>query len=224
MHKRKKVLAVFMALMMTVFSFASCGASSSDEKSESTTAATGGKKDGKILVAYFSRVGNVENEDSVDAIASASVLVEDGEHKGNTQKIAEMIQEEVGGDLYLIKTRNPYPSDYSQVEDIGQQEGRENARPELVNPIEDISQYDTIYLGFPNWWYDAPMAIYSFLEQYDLSGKTIVPFNTSGGSGFSNSIDEIKKLEPEANVLEGLSVYQEDVADAQNQVREWINK
>lgn len=157
--------------------------------------------DANILIAYFSRVGNTDFPDGVDAITSASLLVKDGELYGNTQYIATLIQQQTDGELFLIQTEERYPADYDETDRQGQQENRDRVRPALASHVENMDEYDVIFLGFPNWYYDMPMAVYSFLEEYDLAGKTIVPFVTSGGSGFSNSIAEIQNIQPDAEVL-----------------------
>lgn len=103
------------------------------------------------------------------------------------------------------------------------QKHENNIRPELANHIANLDDYDTIFVGYPNWWYDMPMAMYSFFDEYDLSNKTIIPFNTSGGSAFSDTINTIKKLEPNANVIEGITIRAEDVESSQNEINEWLN-
>lgn len=138
--------------------------------------------------------------------------------------MARMIQAEVGGDLFLIETESTYPVSYDETIDVGQQEQREGARPALVSQVENLDQYDIVFLGFPNWWGDMPMAVYTFLEEYDLSGKTIVPFVTSGGSGFSGTQSTIADLEPLATVLDGLSVRDSAAANAQEDVTSWLSQ
>ena len=100
----------------------------------------------------------------------------------------------------------------------------DDARPELASQIENLDSYDTIFLGYPNWNSDLPMPMYTFLEEYDLGGKTIVPFTTHGGSGFSRTIQTIEELQPDASVIEdGLSISRNDVPDAQGEVQAWIS-
>lgn len=179
----------------------------------------------KILIAYFSRVGNTDFPDGVDAISSASLIVKNGELYGNTQYIATLIQRATGGDLFLIETEEKYPADYDATDRQGAKESKEKSRPKLASHIENMDEYDTVYLGFPNWYYGMPMAVYSFLEEYDLSGKTIIPFVTSGGSGFSNAISEIQNIQSDATVLsEGYKVTHSKVSDVTfEDIEEWIN-
>ena len=183
------------------------------------------EEDSKTLIAYFSRVGNTDFPAGADVTASASLIVKDGGLYGNTQYIATMIQRATGGDLFLIETEEKYPADYDATGRQGAKESKEKSRPELASHIENINEYDTVYLGFPNWYYGMPMAVYSFLEEYDLSGKTIIPFVTSGGSGFSDTIPEIQSIQPDATVLsEGFKVTHSKVSDVTfEDVEEWIN-
>jgi len=149
-----------------------------------------------ILVAYFTYGENAPLADGVDASGSASIQYRaDGSITGNTGIVADMIAEATGGQLFSILTAEQYPDSYNATIDAGQAEKNNGTLPELSSHIENLEDYDTIFLGFPNWWYGMPMAIYSFLDEYDFSGKTIVPFVTSGGSGFSNAISEIESAE-----------------------------
>lgn len=230
-HERKiKMKKILLSILITVMAlgFAGCGQqeeSAGNDNQQEQTQKQSPKEDGKVLIAYFSRVGNVQEEDGVDAVASASVQVVGGQHEGNTKIIADMIQEETGGDLFFIEMEEKYDvDDYDGFVDAAQGEGSQGIRPALASHVEDMESYDTIYLGFPNWWFDMPMAVYSFLEEYDLAGKTIVPFCTSGGSGFSDAIAAIEEAQPEANVAEGLHIYQDDVPSAGDEVRQWLNR
>ena len=181
--------------------------------------------DTNVLIAYFSRVGNTDFPEDVDAVSSASLLRKDGALYGNTQYVAALIQQATGGDLFLIETEEKYPADYDETDQLGGKENRERSRPALASHVDDIAGYDRIYLGYPNWYYDMPMAVYAFLEEYDLSGKTIIPFVTSGGGGFSKSISEIQSLQPNAEVLtEGYKVTHSKVNDVTlEDIEEWLD-
>ena len=181
--------------------------------------------DTNVLIAYFSRVGNTDFPEDVDAVSSASLLRKDGALYGNTQYVAALIQQATGGDLFLIKTEEKYPANYDETDQLGGKENRERSRPALASHVDDIADYDMIYLGYPNWYYDMPMAVYAFLEEYDLSGKTIIPFVTSGGSGFSKSISEIQSLQPNAEVLtEGYKVTHSKVDDVTlEDIEQWLD-
>ena len=171
-----------------------------------------------LLVAYFSYAENAALPDDVDASASASIQPWNGALTGNTGVVADMIAQATGADLFSIRTVEQYPDTYDATLDQGQQEQSDGARPELATHLENLDSYDTIFLGFPNWWGDMPMAVYTFLDEVDLSGKTVIPFVTSGGSGFSNTISTIQQMEPQATVQEGLSISGSSATGAQQQV------
>lgn len=177
-----------------------------------------------LLVAYFSYAENAALPDDVDASASASIQPWNGALTGNTGVVADMIAQATGADLFSIRTVEQYPDTYDTTIDQGQQEQSDGARPELATHLENLDSYDTIFLGFPNWWGDMPMAVYSFLDEVDLSGKTVIPFVTSGGSGFSNIISTIQQMEPQATVQEGLSISGSSATGAQQQVESWLSE
>lgn len=141
---------------------------------------------------------------------------------GNTETMANLIAEQTGGTLFEIAPATPYTDDYDALLDIAQQEQAEDARPALAATVEDWDSYDVVFVGYPDWWSDAPMVIYSFLESYDWTGKTLVPFCTSGGSGFGRSLDRLPDSAPGATILEGLHVSGSSAADSGEEVAEWI--
>ena len=230
----KKFAAIFLAAGMAL-SLAACSstaqtesapspssssAASSAEQSASDAAsqAEGAAAEGNDLIAYFS----VPETDGVDAVAGASRVVVNGEVLGNSQYIAQLIQQEVGGDLFRIETVQEYPGSHDPLLEFAYNERAEDARPELSTQIENLDSYDTIFLGYPNWNSDLPMPLYTFLGEYDFSGKTIIPFTVHGGSGFSRTIQTIQELQPGADVVEdGLSISRNQVTDAQSDVAEW---
>lgn len=177
-----------------------------------------------LLVTYFSYAENAALPDDVDASASASIQPWNGALTGNTGVVADMIAQATGADLFSIRTVEQYPDTYDATLDQGQQEQSDGARPELATHLENLDSYDTIFLGFPNWWGDMPMAVYTFLDEVDLSGKTVIPFVTSGGSGFSNTISTIQQMEPQATVQEGLSIGASSATGAQQQVESWLSE
>ena len=173
-----------------------------------------------ILIAYFS----VPETDGVDAVEGASRVVVDGEVLGNTQYIAQLIQQQTGGDLFRIETVQEYPGSHDPLLEFAYNERAEGARPELAAQMENLDSYDIIFLGYPNWNADLPMPLYTLLEQTDLSGKTIVPFTTHGGSGFSRTIQTIQELQPNATVVsDGLSISRNGVAQAEGDVASWVS-
>ncbi len=186
-----------------------------DSSSENTS-------DSKTLVVYFSMPETTEPDNMTEEEANSTVVI-DGEVLGNTQYMAYVIAENTGADIFRIEPETPYPTDHDTLVDQAAEEQDNNARPAIKDQIENLADYDTVFLGYPNWWGDMPMILYSFLEQYDLSGKTVIPFNTHGGSGFSNTINTIRSLEPEADVLDGLSISRNQIQDAEAEIVEWVN-
>ena len=221
-----KKLAEFILSSTLVLSLTACssdqqeqtGNGGADTSNTSDTAAQPAL-DGNILIAYFS----VPETDGTDTVAGASRVVVDGEVLGNNQYIAQLIQQEAGGDLFRIETVQEYPGTHDELLDFAYNELSENARPELSSQIENLDDYDVIFLGYPNWNADLPMPLYTFLEEYDFSGKTIIPFTAHGGSGFSGTIQTIQELQPEATVIEdGLEISRNSVPDAQSDVADWV--
>lgn len=168
---------------------------------------------GKVLVAYFSRVGN---EYSVGSIT-----------KGNTAIIADIIAETTGADLFEIKPVKPYPTNYDECTKMASREKATKARPEITGKIENFQSYDTIFIGYPIWWGDMPMVVYTFLESYDFSGKKIVPFCTHGGSGLSSTDQAITLACPNSRILQGFAirgvVAQNNADEAKTKVKEWLS-
>ena len=164
---------------------------------------------------------SVENNES--DLEAGNVLIVYFSQTGNTETVANIMHDNVGGDIVKLETTEAYPSDYDELVDYAQQEQQEDARPELSTVIENIEQYDTIFLGYPNWWGDMPMAIYTFLDTYDLSGKTIAPFITHGGSGLSGTPENIQEEELNASVTEGLAIDGDEASDSSEDVVEWLN-
>jgi len=169
--------------------------------------------DTQSLIAYFSRNGNNYVGGSIVNLPV-----------GNTEVAARKIQSQTGGKLFQICTVKAYPADYTQTTRVAQDELSANARPELSEKPENITDYNLIYLGYPNWWGTMPMALFTFLETYDFSGKTIVPFCTHEGSGMGKSERDIKKLCPQAKVLPGLAIRGGSVAGSDSNIREWLKK
>ena len=225
MKNFKKIASLFFVAMAMV-SLCACGGS--DTKNPTTTAseesgevANGQTEYGNVLIAYFTAAEN----SGVDAVASASYSTVDGEAVGRLRAIADMIQDTTGGEVFSIRTSVVYPADGGELIDYAAEEQEENARPELTSHIEDLAQYNTIFVGYPNWWGDMPMALYSFFDEYDFSGKTIIPFNVHNGSGLSRTIETIQELEPNATVVEdGFTISEDDVENAGENVSTWLNE
>lgn len=178
----------------------------------------------RMLVVYFAYAENAALAEDVDVSSSASIQRQNGTLTGNTGLVASMIAETAGADLFSLHTVEQYPDTYSATVDQGQQERTDGVRPELTALPENLAEYDVIFLGYPSWWSDMPMAVYSFLDAVDLSGKTIAPFVTSGGSGLAGTVGTIEELEPDAVVQSGLAIRDSDAAGAQEQVNAWLTE
>ena len=157
------------------------------------------KQNGKILIIYYS-------------------------WGGNTRHMAEQIQKVTGADLFELKTVTPYPKEYRATTDQAKREQDSGFRPQLIAKPENLDSYSTIFIGSPNWWGTIAMPFFTYLEENNLAGKTIIPFMTHEGSGFGNSISDIKRLCPNATLLEGLAVRGGRVQGAQNDIAQWLTK
>lgn len=212
----------FALLLSLSFTVTACGGNKSSGSSNSSNSKENQaqvKTDGNVLVAYFTAAEN----SGVDAVASASYSEVNGEAVGRVRALADMIQAKTGGELFSIQTSVVYPADGGELIDYAQKEQDDNARPELTSHIENLDNYNTIFIGFPTWWYDMPQVLYSFFDEYDFSGKTIIPFNTHNGSRFSGTIDTIKDLEPDADVItDGLTISEHDIPEAEGDVNSWL--
>lgn len=219
---KKQIVTILMTSALAL-GITACGAGTAEDQAsgedETDTGAATGSSD--ILIAYFSVPEDVDTE-GIDADAGASILVDDGQVKGNLEYTAGVIQQTTGGDLLRIETVDQYPLDHETLVDQAADEQDQEARPELASQIENVDQYDTILLGYPNWWGDMPMPLYTFLEENDFAGKTIIPFTVHGGSDFSDTVDTIAQLQPDAQVSsDGLSISRNDVADAADEITSW---
>lgn len=240
MKTKKKVTTVFsvMLAVLMIVSLAACGnnevpsAGSSSSQSENQSSASSSdtnvpdnsaaQGENKILIAYFSRWGNTEYPDNVDASTSASIVV-DGERFGTTEYVARMIQETVGGDIHLIETATPYTADFDELRDVNHNEMSNNILPELKESHLDIAKYDTVFIGYPVWATDVPQAVISFLNQYDLSGKTVIPFCTHDGYGAGSSYSTIRDASKAEKTLDGLAIEAKDVPGAKDTVTSWLD-
>lgn len=172
-----------------------------------------------VLIAYFSWAENAVLEEGVDAMTSPSVS-----DPGNVQQLAGWIQEETGGELFSIQVTDPYPSDWDACLERANQERGQDARPALVEPqVENLEQYDRVFLGYPNWWYGVPMALLTFLEENDLSGKDVYLFCSHGTGGLARSVEIITEAAPEANISDNIfDCYEEDAPVSQGDIQAWV--
>ena len=167
----------------------------------------------KTLIVYFSHAGQNYSHGGIRDLPV-----------GNTEVVAKKIHALVDSDMFYIDTVKKYPDDHMKKIEIAKQEYNEDARPELTARVENMNDYDTVIVAFPNWWTTMPMVLFTFLEAYDFSGKTICPLITHGGSGFSNSLKDIKRLCPNANITEGLAINGDNAAICDREVEKWLKK
>lgn len=213
----RTLLTILMTTMMLLLTAcgggnAQTGADTSAQKETQTTASA--RSDQRVLVVYFSRAD--ENTGGVGYI-----------EKGNTKILAEMIAERTHGDLFEIKTVKPYPKEYRPATEAAKQEKEENARPEIVGELPDLSKYDVVFLGYPIWWSDMPMPVYTFLNRENFAGKIILPFCTHEGSGLSDTQRSIADV-TKADVREGFAlqghIAQKSPEEARTALYEWMSK
>ena len=211
---KKTIYCVLLAVAL-ILSLASCNKSGDAVNSGDVDVDT----EGKILVVYFTAAEN----SGVDAVSSASVVTVDGEAKGVSQAVAEMIADETGADLFSIRTSTVYPANMGELIDCADKEQDDGARPELTSSIDNLDDYATVFVGFPIWWYDMPQVMYSFFDEYDFSGKTIIPFTVHNGSRLSGTPAKIAELEPDATVIsDGFTVSMQNAVNAAEDVAEWL--
>lgn len=218
----KKILILMLSILMMLMT--GCGGdekNSADNKkvepatSENKTPATEKnssaekKSGGKILIVYYSRTGDNYEVGVIE--------------KGNTHIVADMIAEKTGADMFEIKPVKEYPEDYHECTEVAKQELAEKARPEYVGKVENLEQYDTIFLGYPIWWSDLPPVVYTFLESNDFSGKTIIPFCTSAGEYMTGKENEIPQFAKGATMREGIGIKGKNCQDNPENVREKVN-
>ena len=212
----KKVLLILMALTL-LLSLAACSNNTANEESSSPAQQSSNQSSAP------DEESNSQNSSFIPTETGSKSLVVYFSWSGNTENVAKSIQSQTDSDIFEIVPATPYSDDYDTVVDLAQEEQRNNARPAISGNIENIEQYDVIYVGFPNWWGDMPMILYTFFDTYDLSGKTVALFCTSGGSGLSNTVNEVKSLEPNATITEGLHIGSGSSSNPDNAVREWLD-
>lgn len=231
----KKFIALFLTGML-MFALAACGnqagnstsstpepsnsgnqqesASSQESQSQSSVDGETDKGESKILVAYFSSAGNVATDEPVKGNLA----------KGNTKLVAELIQEQVGGDLFFIETVDKYPSNYNDAIGVAMQELRNNTKPALASHVENMDDYDVVFIGYPIWWQTIPQALLTFIEEYSFAGKTVIPFCTYEDSGIGRSIGDLEKALPDSTLLKEFSVSEHDLKDAEESVKKWLSE
>ena len=212
----KKINSLIMALTLLV-TFTACSNNTNDESSSPAQQQSGTPD------SISADKSDNQNDSSTPAVTGSKSLVIYFSWSGNTENVAKSIQSQTDSDIFEIVPASPYSDDYDTVVDLAQEEQRSKARPAISGTIKNIADYDVIYVGFPNWWGDMPMILYTFFDTYDLSSKTIALFCTSGGSGLSGTVNEVKSLEPNATVTEGLHIGSGSSSNPDKAVSEWLN-
>ena len=186
---------------------------------EQETQGQGDAGNPKILIAYFTWAENAVPDENVDATASPSVT-----DPGHVGQLARWVQEETGGDLFSIRVTEPYSSDWDECLDRANGENRDNIHPELEAVLESTADYDTVFIGYPNWWYSCPMAIFSFIDEHDLAGKDIYLFCSHGTGGLAGRVEDISAALPDSNVSDNVfDVYEEDAPSAREELLDWLS-
>ena len=217
---KKKLFVFSMMLVVAASGVIACSSDNDNNTPSGGTEEVVPGNNHKVLVAYFSE----PLPDGVDASTSASRVVVNGKVSGSVEYLAQQIQQNTGADMVRIQTATPYPGNFNDLAAQAQEEVRNNVHPQLSTNIENFDDYDVVFVGYPIWWYQMPMAMYSFFDKYDFKGKTLIPFSFHGGSGWSGSLDMIKGLEPEATMVEGFSVSRERSASSAESIRTWLGQ
>lgn len=225
----KKLTAILMALIMMLV-LAACSGSDETKTSEpkaeeavSQTVKTGTSPiEGKTLVAFFTARNNTTVKAGADTLSSSTQTTVDGTAYGNAELLAKYATEATGADVFSIETVDSYSEEYRPATEVAQKEQNDNARPKLKDKVANMEDYENIVLIYPMWWGDMPMGVWTFLESYDFSGKTIYPISTHLGSGMGSSVSTIQKLAKGADVKEGLEVSGSGVSGAETDVQAYL--
>lgn len=177
----------------------------------------------KILIAYFSLYGNADYNENTDASTSASIVIDKNQRLGTTEYVANLIQEKTGGDKYLIEVDEKYSDDFQEVIDQNHREQNQDTLPQISGQDIQIEEYDIIFIGYPVWATGIPQVIRSFMEKYDLSEKTVIPFCSHNGYGSGNSYDEIQEYSKSKNMLEGIAIDSQEILESESQIEQWLD-
>lgn len=213
----KRMMAGVMTLLLLCLCVG-CGNNRSADMPETVP-----NSDESTLDADAEETENIESE-TEDSMEQKQILVAYFSRTGNTETLASEIGSRIGGNLFEIEPVDPYPEDYDETVERFRRERDENARPAIINEVENMEQYDIVFVGFPNWGDDMPHIVYTFLEQYDFSGKTIIPFCTNGGGGFGNSIAGLEETCPDSVLAEGFECSGSRIQNETDEIEEWLNE
>ena len=222
--KMKKCMALILAMIMTL-ALAACG----NDSGSTGSASTEPEAKSEIQTDTAQPDAEVDSNSSTDTASAGNgnILVVYFSWSGHLDSMAHWVADETGGDLYRVTAADPYPENYDDTADRAKQEKDDGIRPEIVVDItqEQMAGYDTVFFGFPVWWYDLPMSMWTFLESYDFSRKTIIPFfSHEGSSNGASDLSTIETLATGATVRssDALSIRGGNVDGAENEVREWV--
>ena len=218
----RKILSVLLVSLL-IFSFAACGSEknisqgSGEESTETSAQESSGKDDFSYEEDISDVLQTLGSEDGGKDQSASNILIVYFSRRGNTD-----YPDEVGGDLRLIETVTPYTADFDELRDVNRDEMGRNYLPELKESNLDIAGYEAVFVGYPIWWASIPMPIASFLEEYDFTGKAIIPFCSHGGGRFGQSLTAISKLAPDAVMGEALSVHYSGGSSLPDDVEGWL--
>ena len=219
----KKIASIFMVFTL-LLSLAACSSNTNNSGTSSASQSSQPNSSQTVESDDSSTDSESSAPESEATQTGSKSLVVYFSWSGNTENVAKSIQSQTDSDIFEIVPATPYSDDYDTVVDLAQAEQSEDARPAIADSIENIADYDVIYVGYPNWWGDMPMILYTFFDSYDFSGKTVAPFCTSGGSGLSDTVNAIKELEPNAAVTEGLHIGSSASSNPDDAVSEWLSE
>jgi len=202
MKKFQSFIAVVVA-MLSMSCTAHANQSSANQQNENNM-----EKQGKFLVVFFSHAGENYSVGNIEV--------------GNTKIVADYISEMTGADQFEIVADKDYDMPYMQLIEVAKQEANNGELPAMVGKLENVDQYDTVFIGGPVWWGTYPQVMFTFFRDYDLNGKTIIPFTTHEGSGLASCVDDVRKAYPDADVKPGFAIYGHEVRSGRNKVEKWL--
>jgi len=201
--KRFKTLLAALVALLTMSCTANANQQSTDNKNENSM-----DKQGKTLVVFFSHAGENYNVGNIKV--------------GNTKIVADYISEMTGADQFEIVADKDYDMPYMQLIEVAKQEANAGELPAMVGKLENVEQYDTVFIGGPVWWGTYPQVMFTFFRDYDLNGKTIIPFTTHEGSGLASCVEDVRAAYPDADVKPGFAIYGHDVRSGRAKVEKWL--
>lgn len=209
---------IFFSLILIFHFVYACSSDKGDIKNRVNNTSFGGNP--RILITYFTE----PETGGTDASSGASRIIINNKVMGNVEYIAKIIQEATNGDSFRLQTKKPYPGNHKALVDLASLEKKSEKRPELYAKPDSIVNYDIIFVGYPIWWSDMPMLLYTFLEEYDLKDKIIIPFSTHGGSGLSGTVERIEEIQKKASVTTGYTISRDNMSSPRESVMEWLRR